>query len=445
MRGVSFSAHMRRTRTILLAALGALLAVRLAVAVFTPVFDPSEARYAAISANMARSGDFLVPRFTYEGVYRSFDGKPPLLFQAGGVFCRVFGVNEFAVRLFPILSALLLLAILHHAVRRLGGRTAGGLAVAVCASCVAFYAAGGFCMMDMPLTCCSSGAVLLHACFAQDRRKVYSLGVFALLGAGMLVKGPIAVILFGLPVGLDAALNRRWDVLRAHAWVQGPLVFLAIAAPWFVAMQRQNPGFLEYFFVNENLLRFLVHDYGDKYGAGRETFRGMALVWSLVVTMPWSLVPLWKGGRRLLERYREGMGRSSSLPAILRGAPALLRGRSVFLLGILSITAFWCLTSRVPLAYLLPVIPLFAAEFALRADLETVRRLLPAASAVCMVALVGTVACTMAFTNKMPGASARPSKRGHRFSHEFYHGSAATALAYGDKMTLKEAPACPKN
>ena len=433
---------MRKTRTVLFAALGALLAVRLAVACFTPVFDPSEARYAAISANMARSGDFLVPRFTYEGVYQSFDGKPPLLFQAGGVFCHVFGVNEFAVRFFPLLSALLLLAILHHAVRRLGGKAAGGLAVAVCASCVAFYAAGGFCMMDMPLTCCSSGAVLLHACFAQDRHKAYSLGVFALLGAGMLVKGPVALVLFGLPVGLDTVLNRRWDVLRAHAWVLGPTVFLCVAAPWFVAMQRQNPGFLKYFFLNENLLRFLVHNYGDRYGAGRETFRGMAIVWTLVVTMPWSLLPLWKGLRRLAGRHG---ARKVCLSGFLRGLPSLLRGRSVFLLGVLAITAFWCLTSRVPLAYLLPVIPLFAAEFALRADPQTVRRLLPAASAVCMVALVGTIAYTMAFTNKMPGATARPSKKGHRFSHEFYHGSAATAVASGGGIPQQEVPTCPKN
>ena len=47
----------------------ALLGARLLIMATTPVFEPSEARYAAISANMARTGDWFVPSFTYEGVY----------------------------------------------------------------------------------------------------------------------------------------------------------------------------------------------------------------------------------------------------------------------------------------------------------------------------------------------------------------------------------------
>ena len=54
----------------------ALAIVRLAVMVVAPVFDPSEGRYAAICANMAESGDFLVPRFIHNRVFQSFDGKP---------------------------------------------------------------------------------------------------------------------------------------------------------------------------------------------------------------------------------------------------------------------------------------------------------------------------------------------------------------------------------
>lgn len=67
----------------------ALAIVRLAVMVVAPVFDPSEGRYAAICANMAESGDFLVPRFIHNRVFQSFDGKPPLLFlRRGGLRLR---------------------------------------------------------------------------------------------------------------------------------------------------------------------------------------------------------------------------------------------------------------------------------------------------------------------------------------------------------------------
>ena len=78
---------MKKRIVIFVAAMGCLLATRLVVMSATPLFEPSEARYAAISANMARTGDFLVPRFTHKGIYQPFAGKPPLVFQTSGAFC----------------------------------------------------------------------------------------------------------------------------------------------------------------------------------------------------------------------------------------------------------------------------------------------------------------------------------------------------------------------
>lgn len=111
--------------------------VRLAVMVVAPVFDPSEGRYAAICANMAESGDFLVPRFIHNRVFQSFDGKPPLLFQLGSAFCTVLGRREIAVRLPSFLAALGLLGLLFLVLRRLRDAAAARVAVLVCATSVA--------------------------------------------------------------------------------------------------------------------------------------------------------------------------------------------------------------------------------------------------------------------------------------------------------------------
>ena len=90
---------MKRGGSIFAAALAALIVVRVAAMLVAPVFEPSEARYAAISANMARTGDWFVPSFTYKGVYQPFAGKPPFAFQASALSCKALGVSEFAVRL----------------------------------------------------------------------------------------------------------------------------------------------------------------------------------------------------------------------------------------------------------------------------------------------------------------------------------------------------------
>lgn len=373
------------------------LAARLAIMATTPVFEPSEARYAAISANMARCGEWFTPSMTCNGVYQPFAGKPPLMFQASAGICRLAGLNEFAVRLVPFLSFLALLGILYFTVKRRATREAAFLAVAICATSIAFYATAGFCMLDMPLTMCVSGALLLYS----TRECRFYIPIAALLALGTLVKGPVALALFGLPVLADAALRRRWPRLPLGYTLGAVAVYFLICAPYFAVTEIRQPGFLKYFLINENLLRFLVHDYGDRYGAGRETFRGMAIIWALIVTLPWSLMPF-----------------------VRRKVPSL----SFHMVAILSMALFWSLTSRVPLAYLLPVVPIFAAHVAtkpeeFRLTRAQLARLVVPAAVLCVLCLGMALGGTWLFKRKkLPGPAAPQKVSDHYFSYEFYHG-----------------------
>lgn len=390
--------------------LAAMAAVRLTLMATVPVFEPSEARYAAISANMARSGDFVVPRFTYKLEYQSFDGKPPLVFQAGGLFCKAFGVSEFAVRLFPFLSAVLLLLVLYHVVRRFSGAESGRLAVLVCASCTAFYAAAGISMTDMTLACCVAGALLLYRCFLDGFAWRYAVGTMSLMGVGMIVKGPVALVLFGLPVLVDAIVNRRWAGIFNWKWLAVAPLFFLIAVPWFVLVEQRNPGAVWYFFYNENFMRFISHDYGDKYGAGREAFRGVSVLWALVATLPWSLVPLWLLFRRFTRSDIRTAGHSN---ISLRAFPVL---------AVLAITGFWCLTSRVLIYYLFPVIPLFAAALVCSCDRTRLWKLAPWGALISCVVLIGALLGGMFFSDKMEGARTKFHPLENHYAYEFYHG-----------------------
>ena len=383
----------------------ALVVVRLVLMAVVPVFEPSEARYAAISANMARSGDFVVPHFTHNLEYQSFDGKPPLVFQAGGVFCKVFGVTEFAVRLFPFLSALLVLAILYRTVRQRTDAETGWLAVGVCATSTAFYAAAGISMTDMTLTCCVAGALLLYRRFAETNRLAPAAGVAALLGAGMIVKGPVSLVMFGLPVLLDAVVNRRWRAVFNWRWLAVAPVYLLFAVPWFVLVEQRNPGSVWYFFYNENFMRFISHDYGDKYGAGREAFRGVSILWALVATLPWALVPVARGIRSW------------------RNWRTLFAVRWSFeILAVVAIVGFWCLTSRVLVYYLFPVIPLFAAALTLHERKDLLRRLMPWCALATLLVTCGALVGGMFFSDKMKGAKTPFSPFENHYAYEFYHG-----------------------
>jgi len=389
--------------------LACLAVVRLALMVTMPVFDPSESRYAAISANMARTGDYVVPHFSYKGRYQSFDGKPPLVFQAGALACRVLGTEspwslQLGVRLFPFLSALLLLGLVYHAVRRRSDPETGRLAVVITASTVAFYGAAGIAMTDMTLTACVAGALLMYWCFLEGFRFWYAAAVALLLGAGMIVKGPVAMVMFGLPVLLDAIVNRHWSGIFNWRWLAVLPLFLLVAVPWFVLVEQRNPGSVLYFFYNENFLRFVTPDYGDRYGAGREAFRGVSVVWAIVATLPWTLLLPWKRPE----------------------------WRSFAALSVLAIVGFWCLTSRVLLYYLFPMIPLFAAYLALYGNRELLWRVSRWVAGLCMTIIAVVLLVGSLVSDKMAGPDSRPTwGYDNRYAEEFYHGTRPEAQGEG--------------
>jgi 4-amino-4-deoxy-L-arabinose transferase-like glycosyltransferase len=315
-----------------------------------PLTDPTEARYAQVAQEMALSGDWVTPRVWMQEKHIPFLGKPPLFFWAAAGAMKVFGVNEFAARLPSLLSALVLLGLLYVVLERYEARGAGRLGVLVATTCGFFFLVAGSVAVDMTLSATVAGSLLAYYAFlAEPDRRVrgrWSLLVFLLLALGFLTKGPVALVLFGLPVFIWTARWRAWATLRDHRWFSGALLFLLVAAPWYALSEARNPGFLHYFFVHENFLRFVTHDYGDVYGVGHDYPRGTALWMLVAATAPWSLFALWCAIRK---RRFPGPGRGAD------------RMAGFLLFGFAAGTLFWCLARQLLITYLVPMVPLFAA------------------------------------------------------------------------------------
>jgi hypothetical protein len=131
--------------------------------------------------------------------------------------------------------------------------------------------------------------------------------------------------------------------------------------------------------VNENLLRYVQHDYGDAYGSGHVRTRGTALVMFLAATAPWCLLGLW----RWVRGWRS-----------VRVASPADRQANFLLLGCVAGTLFWCLARQLLVTYLLPMVPLFAAWLVFTTREEVVRkRLLAATTALAAAMAVVCVAC----------------------------------------------------
>lgn len=417
-----------------------LLVVRLVLNAVAPIADPSEARYALICRIMTDSGDYLRPTLIHNGAPTTFDGKPPLYFQLGGLAGELFGPGKFAVRLPAFLFSVALLIATWATTRRLASAKAAAAATLLLGFSVIFYVFSGLAMTDMALAFSVAGAVFSYMLFDRASpgrsKKWSSVAFFAFLGLGMLAKGPVAILLAGMPVFLYVLINRRWADLKRHAWICGPVVFCLVAGPWYWKMQQADPGFLEYFFVNENFKRFLFKEYGDKFGSGREFFRGVSILWLLLCNLPAVLLLALPLAKR---ETRKALIAKEQLRSPLVG---------MSLLAFLSITLFWCLTSRVLIYYLIPTIPFVSIWIATRLDefgmldaplfRKAVGILFPAICGCVAAGQIGAIAVAPQFIDEMPEAAYRAAEKtsGTSDFYFFYRSPYSAYFVLGDRVRM---------
>lgn len=273
----------------LIVLLAVVLLIRLTTLGLYPLLDPSEARYAEMARRMAADGDWVTPWFA-AGV--PFWGKPPLAFwtQAGSLWLLGVVVSG-AVLTDPALNFSTWLA------------------------CYGFW----------------------RGVARADRRG--ALWGVAGLGLGLLAKGPLVLLLCGVPAVAWTIFTRRWAAWQQLPWLVGIGIVLLIAVPWYVIAELRTPGFLDYFFVGEHWNRFLVSNWaGDRYGTAHAQPRGMIWLFLVGALLPWSLLlPLLHTRRHALTRQRDY---TTFLAAVALTTPA-----------------FFTLAGNVLWTYALPALP----------------------------------------------------------------------------------------
>ncbi|KZC28386.1 ArnT family glycosyltransferase [Rhodanobacter denitrificans] len=178
-----------------LQALAALLLLLPPVSFLFPV-PIDETRYLAVAWNMRLSGQWLVPWL--DGA--PYSDKAPLLFWLINLVWAVTGVHAWAARLLELLLALATLPLLASLGRRLGAAPAAVQAsLWLWLGCAAFAAYAGTVMFDMLLTLCTLVAWRATPALTGRRWPLAVVAMALALGAGTLVKGPVALLVGGVP------------------------------------------------------------------------------------------------------------------------------------------------------------------------------------------------------------------------------------------------------
>jgi 4-amino-4-deoxy-L-arabinose transferase-like glycosyltransferase len=221
-----------------------------------------EGRYATLALEMARSGDWITPRLN--GLL--YFEKPPFQYWVGALGFRLLGISEFSARLWPGLAGFLTILTVGFTARRLWGAASGVMAVAIAASTTWIVGVSHVLTLDagltlfLTLTLC---AVLLAECADLEpaaRRRWVRVAWIAMAGA-VLSKGPIGVVVPFAAMALTCLWMRDLGLLRRLNATVGLQIFLVVAAPWFILASLRNPGFAEFFFIHEHVVRYLTHEH----------------------------------------------------------------------------------------------------------------------------------------------------------------------------------------
>ena len=295
-----------------------------------------EPRYAQVAREMLVRHDWITP---------TLGGKPwlekPVLYywQAMLSFC-IFGVSDWAARVPSAIDATLMVLGVYLFLRRLrpGFHLDGALMTAAAAGVVGFARAAA---TDMPLASMFALAMMAWYGWWETSRKPYLAGFYACLGLATLAKGPVAPFLAGAVIVLFAVFAKDSRIVLKTLWIPGMLLFAAVAAPWYVAVQARNPEFFRIFVLEHNLARF-----------GTNLYHHPQPFWFYIPVVALSLVP-WVvfTAASAFETIR---GWWSERSALFNSGDAL----SAFLILWLAVpVAFFSLSqSKLP-GYILPAVP----------------------------------------------------------------------------------------
>ena len=267
--------------------------------------DDVDAVQAQIARNMLVSGDWVTPRL--DGVV--YLEKSPLIYWLIAGSYKIFGIHDWAARIPMALAALAVCWVTAAFGIWAFGRRAGFYAGLCAATCVGFFLFTRVLIPDIMLTLTTTLAIWAFLRLTDEEReepnpRFWAFVFAASLGTGLLLKSLIAVL---FPLGAGAVylfMTRKirsgpiWKRLRP---LSGILVVLLIAAPWHVLAALRNPpyfsfslhsgpgeyhGFLWFFFMNEQVLRFLNLRYPRDYNTvPRLYFWLFHLLW----LFPWSV------------------------------------------------------------------------------------------------------------------------------------------------------------
>ena len=264
--------------------------------------DDVDAVQAQIARNLLDSGDWVTARL--DGI--AYLEKSPLKYWLMALSYKAFGVHDWAARLPVAVSAVVLCWLAFRIGTWAFSVRAGLYAGLILATSAGMFLFTRIQIPDVTVTATISLAMwsFLRVLDPEETRPGHWASIMsAAIGAGLLLKGLIAAVFPVASALLFLVATAEWrsrETWRKLHIARGLAIGLAVAAPWHVLATIRNPpyfdftlhsapgeyhGFFWFYFMNEQVLRFLNLRYPRDYNTvPRLYFWLFHLLW----LFPWS-------------------------------------------------------------------------------------------------------------------------------------------------------------
>lgn len=319
-----------------------------------------EPREAVVAVSMINDGNWILP--VNNGCDIPY--KPPFMHWIIALFSLVAGhMSEYVSRL-PSALALIAMTVgcyAFFAPRR--GKHTALLAALLTLTSFEVHRAGVSCRVDMVLTACTVGSILLLYRWRESRCLWTAVGAVLCMSGAVMTKGPVGMVLPCLAMGIFSLLrgDRLWST-ALRLTVVG-LLACVLPALWYVSAYQQGGQHFLDLVIEENVGRMTgTMSYGSHEHAWPYNLLTLITGW-----LPWTLLLLISLTVLPWRKLTEAMGQTvrgrewRTWTTQMRQADAT----QVFTwVSLLTVFVFYCLPSSKRSVYLLPCYPFMAVLLA---------------------------------------------------------------------------------
>ena len=255
------------------------------------ITDPVESNYTLTALEMLKANDYMSPR-----IYGNYWFDKPIFFywELIGAY-KLFGINEFASRLFPTIFSISSLGFLYWFTTKIADRRLAITAVLVLGTSFAYWLLAKTVITDSTLFLFFNATLAFFYLAYSSNQKYYYYFCYIFAALSTLTKGPIGFLLPGLIIVLFLASQRNFIEVYHMKLPLGLPLFLVIAGSWYGYMYAlHGSAFLDTFLGVHNVLRATVseHPKDNVWYYYTAIFFAITLPWGF--TVPKQLYQQWK-------------------------------------------------------------------------------------------------------------------------------------------------------